>query len=336
MNITYFQRSPKVGISIHKVFTPIINAIAKEEEVISYDVPSPRSTPLGILKNLWFVYKHRSKTGINHITGDIHYCILALVGCKTVLTVHDDSAISRPRKDTLSIHIYLKFKELLWFKLPIKYATKIICISQHTKNSLKKWDNTDKMQVIYDQIDTEFKYSPKDFNAQKPTILHVGTEPHKNLETVIQSLTGLNCILRILKPMSDKQKRLAESNNINYHNPVDISNEELIQEYRNADIISFPSSFEGFGLPIIEGQATGRVVITSNMAPMNEIAGLGAFLVKNPKDPEEVRKAIVDLIKDQSLRDNLIENGLKNSSKFSLDTAVKNYKSIYQKIAISK
>ena len=63
----------------------------------------------------------------------------------------------------------------------------------------------------------------------------------------------------------------------------------MIQEYKDADLISFPSTFEGFGMPIIEGQAVGRPVITSNIEPMVSVAADAAILV-DPFNIESIRE----------------------------------------------
>ena len=52
-------------------------------------MPSARSMPWDILKNGLYAYKHRTRDGINHITGHIHDIVLGLLGCKVVLTIHD-------------------------------------------------------------------------------------------------------------------------------------------------------------------------------------------------------------------------------------------------------
>ena len=75
---------------------------------------------------------------------------------------------------------------------------------------------------------------------------------------------------------------------IRYVYKCDLSNQEILDEYMNCDIVSFPSLYEGFGMPIIEGQAVGRVVFTSDLEPMKEIAGDAALLV-DPYSIESIR-----------------------------------------------
>jgi hypothetical protein len=129
MKIVYFHRNKNNGTSIIKSFRPLINKICETENIEEYYVPYRGASPLDIIRNILFVYKHHTKNGINHITGDIHYCILGLIGCKSVLTIHDDYAMLTANKGILD-KIY---KWLFWFYLPIKLANEVICISKNTK-----------------------------------------------------------------------------------------------------------------------------------------------------------------------------------------------------------
>ena len=95
-----------------------------------------------------------------------------------------------------------------------------------------------------------------------------------------------------------------------------------------ADILAFVSTYEGFGLPIIEAQAIGRVVITSNLASMPEVAGKGALFV-NPFSVEEIREGIVSLIENEHDRATLIKRGLENVKRFDKEKIANQYQEIY-------
>jgi glycosyltransferase involved in cell wall biosynthesis len=328
VNITYFHWAKHSPPGIGRGFRPLIDKMKTVATVQEYYVPYSGSLPWNLIRNIRFVYKHRNKTGINHITGDIHYCILGLIGCKSVLTVHDDYAIVKARRgmpDKI-------FKWIFWLYLPVKLAGKAICISEATKNKIDKSVRNNKTEVLcHHSVDTEFKHVSKVFNTDCPTILQIGTSPQKNLETTLKALAGIKCKLRVVKEMTQEQHSLAQSLNIDYTNVFNLSDSEIVAEYINSDIVTFPSLYEGLGLPIIEGQATGRVVITSNIEPMNSVSGKAAVLLNNPLDVQEYKDAIMRIIQDDAFREKVILAGLENAKKYTVDSAVKQYLSLYEK-----
>lgn len=153
----------------------------------------------------------------------------------------------------------------------------------------------------------------------------------KNLERTIEALNGINCHLRIIGELKEQTKNLLKKHQIEYSNDMNLTHEEIVSEYRKADIINFPSLFEGFGMPIIEGQATGRIVITSNLSPMKEVAGNGAILV-DPYSVNEIRNAYLSVIQNKSIRENLLYEGIKNIENYTVEKVAQQYTDLYKKL----
>ena len=190
---------------------------------------------------------------------------------------------------------------------------------------------TNKVSVIYNPIQPIFQYTPKEFNTQCPRILHIGTAWNKNLDRVIQSLKDISCELRIIGELDTKTIKLLKENNIYYTNSSNLSDKDMVKEYQQADIISFPSLYEGFGMPIIEGQKTGRIVVTSNLAPLTEIASDAAIFV-NPYEIESIKQGFITAINNHQLRNTLIQKGNQNISRFEQKKIAEQYINLYKSI----
>ncbi len=86
--------------------------------------------------------------------------------------------------------------------------------------------------------------------------------------------------------------------------------------YCLADLLIFPSLYEGFGIPLIEAMSCGCPIVTSNAGGLPEIAGDAAVLV-NPYDVDEISTAMCKVIDDSDLQKNLISNGYRQVKNFS-------------------
>ncbi|MEJ8768809.1 glycosyltransferase family 4 protein [Prevotella sp. HCN-7019] len=326
MNILFYYRNKNAGYSIGAVFDTIVTELKKVHQVKCSYLPSPYADIQSIFKNGWFARKEERNDYINHITGDVHYLLWFLKGRRTIVTVHD-----------IMYYHYLKgLKKKLWkllYIVPLKKAAYVTFISEFAYRQVKAVIELDpkRVRVIPNPVDNSFKYSPKEFNLQKPIILHIGTLARKNLLRTIEALKGINCHLRIIGELDAKALEALKRNKIEYSNSFHLSHEDIIREYRNADIINFPSLFEGFGMPIIEGQATGRIVITSHISPMKEVAGKGAVIV-DPYSVEDIRNAYLAVIQNKDLRENMLHEGLKNVENYRADKITGQYANLYKEL----
>ena len=110
-----------------------------------------------------------------------------------------------------------------------------------------------------------------------------------------------------------------------------LTKEEVVQKYIDADILVFGSLFEGFGMPIIEANAVGRAVVTGNCSAMPEVAGNAACLV-NPLEVESIRSGIMRVIRDDAYRLHLIENGRINKERFEAVKIADEYFQLYKEV----
>jgi glycosyltransferase involved in cell wall biosynthesis len=309
------------------LFDTVVKYLEKSEAKKVYLPYNLNQTPLASLKNCVFV---RSKQGqVNHITGEIYYIALALRGENTILTIHDiDSLESVNKLKNLLIHLF-------WLYLPVRHARFVTVVSEYSKLKLLKATGieADKVFVIPNSVPfTEADYKPKlQINKQEPVILQIGTKPNKNLENLIEGIRNLPCKLLIIGKLTEEQLSRLTNAHISFEQYVDLSYSEIKAIYYRTDIVTFVSIYEGFGLPILEANALGRPVITSNLASMPEVAGAGALLV-DPFNPEEIRDAIKKLLADDKFRNDLIAAGFKNVQRFKPELVTAMYEDLYEKV----
>lgn len=318
------HRKAGVYYSIERVFDQLQPKFSKEFVVEKINLPYWGFSFKSLLGNILFVLKYRNENV--HVVGDVHYCSIFLK--KSVLTIHDLSHLNRSKWGIKYWVIWL-----FWYYFPLKRAKFVTCISSEVKKQLEALFPfvKSKITVIYNFVDESYSYKPREFNEKRPVILHVGTRVNKNLIRVIDSLNGVNCLLVIIGKCNEEIVNELKKNGIVYRISYDLSDAEVRKEYENSDIISFPSLFEGFGLPIIEGQAVGRPVLTSNKPPMNEIGGEAVYYV-DPYDVNSIHNGFVAIINNPSLRQELIERGLNNVRRFSIYAVAQQYIQLYKKL----
>ena len=308
MKLVFFHRNHKAGYSINKVTQTIIRDISNKEE---YELPNLGPSPIALMKNLWFVYKHRRKDAINHVTGDAQYAILALFGCKSVLTCHDTVSL-----DYRHLSFFKRlFFEWFWYRLPLRFATKVVAISEETKRCLKRYTNRDDIVVIHNAIDPLFMMCPPKKNSI-PVILLIGTGDNKNLIRTFEALEGFKCHVVIIGVLSQDQRECLKNNNISYEYKSGLTDEQIVDEYAKCDIVSFISLFEGFGMIVVEANKVGRPVICSDISVLREIGGDAALFV-NPEDVNDMRSGFEKMFNDMNLRKSLVEKGFANVERFA-------------------
>lgn len=327
----FFRKKLPSSQSIEMLFDNISLFLKQNQDefiIIKNELPNQSSSINDFIKNIWYSFK--KQTSINHITGDIYYIALALNPLKTIITIHDCVLLKHKANSPL-FWLY----RLIWFKIPVRLCKIVTTISEKSKQELIYYTgvNAEKVKVISNFYDPIFKYIPHKFNKNETTILQIGTTPNKNVERLIIALkqANISCKLIIVGQMMDVHLKVLKETDLAYENYVNISKERLFELYKQCDIVSFISTYEGFGLPLIEANAVGRVVLTSNISPMLEVAKESAHFV-NPNDAEDIVMGIKKIISHDEYRDSLIENGRKNILNYSLEEIAFKYYSLYESL----
>jgi glycosyltransferase involved in cell wall biosynthesis len=311
--------------SLEKVFASLKEALQKQVTIEERYMPHYSSSIRDIARNMAFA--RRSRADIFHVTGDVHYVVLTLPAKKTILTIHDSVFIRNSRG------LKREFFKWIFLKLPVKRSRFVTTISAQSKKEIVQFTgcNPEKVIVIPNPVNAAIYNREKEFNTTNPTLLFIGSTPNKNLDRIVEAIAGIPCTLEIVGHITDEQQVLLKKYDISFRQLTSLSEPEMADRYAACDMIMFPSLYEGFGLPILEGQKAGRVVLTSNISPMQEVAGAGACLV-DPQNPGSIRTGVKKIITDSMYRDNLIKKGFENIQQYGVQQIADQYLKLYQTI----
>jgi glycosyltransferase involved in cell wall biosynthesis len=193
-------------------------------------------------------------------------------------------------------------------------SKKIVIIHEGIEESFRRQTNTEKIQIVLTK-----------YNIQRPFMFYCGSlSPRKNMLRTLKAFYKMkdqiphNIYLAGGQSWHDKEvKEYIKSYlskrvfRVGY-----VEEEDLPVLYSAADIYLFPSIYEGFGLPILEAQASGCVVLTSNKTSCPEVAGEGAVIV-NPYDTEEMMNGVLEIATNTAYRNEIILKGFLNVKKYS-------------------
>lgn len=230
----------------------------------------------------------------------------------------------------------------------IKRATKVITVSEYSKKDIIDGLDADgsKIEVIHNAVNAEefsrdkstseyFRGLRKKYGLPEKYILHFGScLAQKNIDTLIRAYAMLPENLRdeyslMITNPDDEVMKCAGENGVSgrmiYADKI--PDEDKPGIYQLASLFAWPSYIEGFGIPILEAQASGVPVISSNTASMPEVAG-NAAVYFDPYDTAGMSEAMHRCLTDEILRSELIAKGYENVKHFSWDESARKFHDI--------
>lgn len=232
-------------------------------------------------------------------------------------------------------------------KRAIINAQGIICISNNTKNDLMKlFPKIDKkkIRVIYNGVSEEYFTIPKSTDVssflynnilQEKYILYVGHRTsYKNFFVAAEAVARVDASFKLLvigeKLTNTEIQKLDEFLKNRYICLTGIDNKTLNVFYNYAFCLIYPSSYEGFGIPLLEAMRASCPVVTTDKSSIPEVTGDAAIIVRKI-DPDSFADAIL-LLLNEEVKLKKIEKGLVQASKFSWTKSYEEVKCYYKEV----
>jgi len=274
----------------------------------------------------------------NEIPYGIHRTMI-----RSVITIHDLIFLERP-------DLYKSFDRYV-YKRKVQYgarnASRIIAVSEQTRQDIIRFLNVDekRIRVVYQGCHRQF-YSRVSQDTLTSTrrqvalpeeyLLYVGTiEERKNLLKIVQALHqgAIDCPLVVVGRRTSYYQQVRDyidkhgmEDQINFLDHVQVS--DLPAIYQASKGFIYPSSYEGFGIPILEALNSGVPVITSYGGYLAETAGKGGLLI-DPHNSEQMIDAIRQVLEDSGLRDRLVREGGVHALKFREEQTIPALYNVY-------
>jgi glycosyltransferase involved in cell wall biosynthesis len=269
--------------------------------------------------------------------------------CKTVIAIQVIQPFAVPEMFPSKMRLYY-LRAMI--RLSSKMTDKIITVSKTTKNELIKYLNipSSKIVPVYHGVDAHSNPLSKNevkrkFGIKKDYILSISSVyKFKNYINLIRGFKILrekynkNFQLVIVGKIIEKDYSLEMIRTIdelclNYEVILidGVPHNETYLLYSGANLYVFPSYCETFGMTQIEAMACGIPVVTSNISVMLEICG-DAAVYFDPANPEDIADKMNQVLSDESVKNKLINNGLKRARDFSWEKSAREHLSVFEEV----
>ncbi|HMP96813.1 MAG TPA: glycosyltransferase family 1 protein [Kiritimatiellia bacterium] len=225
-------------------------------------------------------------------------------------------------------------------------SDRIIAVSDSTRRDIETHllaarGSTDKIRVVPEGV--RAVYQPGTRPGRKELeFLYVGRrDPYKNLPLLVEALAevrrqGHAARLRVVGGEDERYpeaRQRASTLNVNAHITWSgyVPDRDLVIAYQEADAFVLPSNYEGFGLPVLEAMACGTPVICSNTSSLPEVAGDAALYI-DPARLDTLVEAMIRLLSEPELREDLRRRGLARAALFSWDETARLTRAVYEDV----
>lgn len=247
---------------------------------------------------------------------------------RTIVTVHGLEYEVFPNGYSLWERLYMRFS----IRFSTRVAERVIAVSENTRKDLTHLYSVpeSKISVVYEGVsgNAASHASRSGERSGNPYLLFIGRlEERKNIVRIIEAFEILkeahgipHELVLAGKPGYGYEKIRDKIRDTGYgiREMGYVSEEEKFALLKNADVFLFPTLYEGFGLPVLEAQAIGVPVVTSETSSLPEIGGKGA-LYADPSSAADIAEKTWKMLSSKGLRDDIMEKGRGNVRRFGWD-----------------
>ncbi|MCQ2330423.1 MAG: glycosyltransferase family 4 protein [Paludibacteraceae bacterium] len=255
---------------------------------------------------------------------------------RSVVTMHDAIFIRYPELYSPTYRWLFTQK----VRFACKAADTIIAISEQTKRDMIEFFHADesKIRVVYQGCSNIFRQPvsaeqiaevKKKYDLPENYLLDVGAiEPRKNLKNLIQAMAAAKIDLPLVaigghSKYADEAAVLAQQSGVTLLLRHGVTFADFPAIYKGAEVLCYPSIFEGFGIPILEAMCVGTPVLTSTGSCFAETGGEAA-LYANPLDIEEIGAQLNRILTNNHLRQEMVAKGTVQANRFTDEQVAKN------------
>jgi len=273
-----------------------------------------------------------------------------------IITCHDALAIRSARGEIPENQTKWSGRILQnWILGNLRESNMVVCVSRQTERELRHVGRLDEERTTVIPHTLNYPYKPLAQEIAQIILLHLwqplggtppanyffhvgGTQWYKNREGLLE----IYAQIKDLDPEAGKLVIAGKPNTESLAQGIqdlglsgdviyvgEVTCEQLNALYSRANALLFPSLAEGFGWPILEAQAAGCPVFTTNAHPMSEIGGNAASYI----DPRKPREAAELILRQLPHRAAMARHGILNASKYSRDTMIEAYMRLYERIS---
>lgn len=345
--------APEFDYRLFSARSPAVSPVPDSLPVAGHVTHCPAPVDQRWLYRLW--YRARLPLPVQVFTGPLdlfHSPDFVLPpardGIPTTLTVHDLSFIHYPETFPAKLVDYLN-RVVPW---SVARATHILADSVATKRDLQSaWGvDGEKITVLYSGVNERFQMVTDDGTlaalrvryrlGDEPFVLAVGTvQPRKNYELLVRAFAPVaarfphSLVIAggrgwLNEGLMAEIERQALGERVRLIGFVD--DDDLPALYSAADLLAFPSLYEGFGLPLLEAMACGTPVLSSNASSLPEVAGEGAAVLLSPHDEAAWSGAMIELLGSDAARRRLARKGIEQSARFRWQATARELAGLYR------